>query len=147
MIEIRRARQSDLPGVQYLTLKAGKMTVTEDHINHRDISLVAYDEERLVGFLWMGLMCRGKYGYIDKFLVDKDYSKKGVGNMLAIAMMREGLKRGVRDVFGIIKQDKFHEASGFNALKMAFGADSVPYTFVTANAANMVNELKAMEKI
>lgn len=141
---IKRATHSDIPAIRYLLMTNGAKMVLEDyHINKRDIALQARDKDTgaLVGFLWIGLMAKNQLGYLDKFVVDKAYSGKGIGNMLAKAALEECLKQKVRQVFGIIKQDEYHDKSCVNALKMAMGSDAKPYTYVMTDIDHCVKEL------
>lgn len=144
MILISRAKKEDLPAIQHLMRMYGnKCQVEKEHLNHKDIALQArLDSGELVGFLWVGLMANNSLGYIDKFAVDSNYSGKKIGNQLAHAMLKEVNKRKVKQVFGIIKQDQYHDKSAINALKMAIRSDVTPYTYVIADL-NMLNlELK-----
>jgi GNAT superfamily N-acetyltransferase len=128
-----------------LLQKYGKLVATESLFNHRDIALQArLDSGELVGFLWVGLMAKGTLGYIDKFCVDPAYAGKGVGTALAMGMKEELVKRKVKTVFGLIQQDEYHEKSAMNALKSAMGAHKLPYTFVEADVAHAVEELKSI---
>lgn len=123
----------------------GKMDVGPEHINSKDIALCARDKSgALVGFLFLGLMAQNKVGYLDKFCVDPDHTKKGVGNALARAAFQAATKRGVREVFGVIRQDQYHEQSAVNALKMAFGAHKESYTYVCADLRHMASELRSL---
>lgn len=140
---IKRALYQDLPAIRFLMQKYGKMVVTESLLNSRDIAIQArLDSGELVGFLWCGLMAKGTIGYLDKFCVDPSYAKQGVGNALALALKTELVKRRVHSVFGLIKQDKFHDKSAMNALKCAMGSHDAPYTFVEAQVAHAVKELE-----
>jgi N-acetylglutamate synthase-like GNAT family acetyltransferase len=144
-MHIHKASKQDLPAIRMLMQSYGKMVVGPEHVNQRDIALCARDDEgRLVGFLYMGLMAQNKVGYLDKFCVDRGLAGKGVGSALAMACFEAAKKRGVREVFGVIRQDEFHEKSAMNALKMAFGAHKEPYTYVSADLNHMAAELMSL---
>jgi N-acetylglutamate synthase-like GNAT family acetyltransferase len=143
-MNVRRAKKTDLGGIQELMALYGhKMTVEGHHINHRDVSLVAVtDDGQIVGFVWAGLMAQNKVAYLDKFVVHPEHAGKKVGHALALKAFEIGKKLGVQDVFGIIKRDAYHDKSAINALKMAFSADREPYTFVRTNLDFMMSELE-----
>lgn len=114
-------------------------------INHRDISLVALDVQgRVVGFIWMGLMAGNTRGYIDHFVVLPDYAKQGVGFQLGKALYDRAFKRGVREVFGVIRHNEFHDKSAMNALKFGLVAHSEPYTYVCGEANYIKSQLGAV---
>lgn len=146
MVSIKRASRSDLPAIVHLMQQSGKMIIEPCHLNNRDIALQARaDDGSLVGFLWCGLMCGGKYGYIDKFAVDKEYQGTGLGQLLSLSMLKEISKRGVRRVIGCIKTDEHHEPCAMNALKVAMAADKEPYTFIHMDVENSIQEIKSLE--
>lgn len=119
----------------------GKYTVDAAHINHRDISLVAVNDNKVVGFLYVGLMAKNTVGYMDKFTIHPDYANQGIGQQLAVKALEESVKRGVREVFGIIQQDQYHDKSAMNALRMAIGSNGTPYTYVRADINFILSEL------
>lgn len=144
MVVVTSCCATDLPAIDHLMNQYGKMSVSPEHINRRDIALQARtDNGALVGFIWMGVMAKGTFGYVDKFTVDPAYAGQGVGRLLANRLLSECQTRGVRTVHGFIRQDEYHDKSGVNALKMAMGADPLPYTFVTSDILNTVSELEA----
>lgn len=144
-MDVRLAHRQDFDAIVSLLNEYGKFTITPRHINHRDISIIAYSPEgQCIGFLWAGLMAGNTVAYIDKFCVKKEFNGNRLGKRMAIRAMQEGVKRGVREVFGIIRQDDYHDKSAMNALKSAIGADTLPYTFVRADLNYMVSEMKTL---
>lgn len=143
---ISTATKQDIPAIQYLLASYGsKLSLDPALINNKDIALQARDESgKLIGFLWVGLMAKNTLGYMDKFCVDKDYSKKGVGKALALALKDRLVKRRVKTVFGIIRQDQYHDKSAMNALRMAVGGDQISYTYVIADVAHAIQELEML---
>ena len=140
---ISRAAKHDLPAIQYLLAKYGKMTITKDHLNNRDIAVQARDEGALVGFAWGGLFANNTIMYIDKVAVDPAYVGNGIVNKMYHFLVHLGIKAGVKQGFGHIKHDEYHDKACINALKMSFGSDNAPFTLVYADAENI---LKAMGK-
>lgn len=144
MISISKATKADLAAVLHLSQLYGfKMPIDETLFNPTDIALQARDESgALVGFVWMGLMAKGTLGYVDKVMVDPAYSgKKVVLPALYKELFTIALRRKVKQAFGIIRHDQFHDKAAKAALNMAWGADAVPYTYVLAQAAHMAREL------
>jgi N-acetylglutamate synthase-like GNAT family acetyltransferase len=141
---ISRATKQDLPAIQYLMQVYGnKMIVTEDHLNRKDIALQARaDDGALVGFVWGGLMVNNTVMYIDKLAVAPEYAKQGVALKLHKELLKLGLKLGVKQGFGVIRRDEYHDKSCMSALKMAFGAEELPYTYVMGDTMNIVKELE-----
>lgn len=140
-----KATKGDLPAIRYLLNQYGKMIIGPEHLGHRDISICARNSEgAVIGFLYIGVMAQNTVGYIDKFCVDPAAKGKGVGNLLAKAAFTACQKRGVKEVFGVIRQDEHHDKSAMNALKMAFGAHPESYTYVCADLAHMASELKVV---
>ena len=144
---VRKARRTDLEAINQLQNLYGKMQVEAKLINHRDLSLVAIDEKTgaIIGFCWGGLMAGNSLIYIDKVVADPKWAKKGVINALYRDLLKLGTKIGVKTAIGLIRQDEFHERSAVNALKLAFAADAVPYTYVFGDIAHMNAELAQME--
>lgn len=141
----RKARPRDYSEIEAL-LQRHRMTADPSLINHRDVALVAFDGDRIIGFLWVGLMAKNQMGYIDKFVVSSEYAGKGVGHELAQAALKECVKRGVREVHGFIREDASHYACGFNALKMAMASDGLPYTYVRGQLDFIVSELTSIKE-
>lgn len=148
MVTISPSTRDDLPAVVQLLQQSGKMFIEDSHFNATDIALQARnDSGDLVGFVWCGLMCSGQLGYVDKLAVDLRHQGQGIGKLLTTALLRECVKRGVRKVITCIRQDQFHDASAFNALRMAMGADRLPYTFAWADIENTARELEYLTTV
>lgn len=144
---ISRATKQDLPAIQFLMQQYGnKMVVTESHLNKKDIALQVRKDGLLVGFAWGGLMAKNSIMYIDKVAVDPRYTKQGIVQLLYKELFKQAIKLGVQEGFGMIRQDEHHDKACVNALKMAFGADSLPYTHVFGQASYIVKELESLEK-
>lgn len=142
---ISRASKQDLPAIRFLMQQYGnKMIVTEDHLNKRDIALQARIEGELVGFAWGGLMAKNTIMYIDKVAVDPKHNKQGIVKFLYKELFKQALQLGVKQGFGMIRQDQYHDRACINALKMAFGADSLPYTHVFGEAGHISKELESI---
>lgn len=149
MFSISRAKPADLDAIRYLLSRYGsKLVVLPEHINHRDVALQARhnDTGELVGFLWCGLMAKNKIGYIDKFTVSPEFSKHGIGNLMALRLLQELVKIGVKQVFGIIKHDEYTDKSAMNALKLAMASDGT-YMHVYADIKNSLLEMKNLGKV
>ena len=146
-MHISRATKEDLPAVRALMNQYGnKMLVEEYHLNRRDIALQARDNDgKLAAFVWGGLMANNQVMYIDKVACDPQYIGKGLINQLYKELFKLALKRGVREGFGIIRQDQYHDKACVNALKMAFGADRHSYTHVSGSASHILKELESLE--
>jgi N-acetylglutamate synthase-like GNAT family acetyltransferase len=145
VIRISKATREDLPAIRHLSSKYGHKLVVEDHhLNNRDLALQARNEEgKLVGFVWAGLMANSKIAYVDKVMVDPEYSgKRLVLPSLYKKLLELAIKRGVRDMFGFIRQDQYHDRSAIAALHMAVGGEEIPYTHVFAQLKHMELELK-----
>lgn len=113
------------------------MSISEDHL--KDILIVAKDTSGVIGVIWGGLMAGNTICYIDKLAVTE--RGLGVGKALCRKLFEEALSRGVKECFGIIRRDQYHDGCAINALKLAVGADSLPYTFVSGNMQFMKSEL------
>lgn len=134
--------QKDLQGIHRLQDIYGHALLSKEHINRRDVAVVAEDDGMVVGFMYAGLMAQGTVAHIDHVMVDPDYRGKGVVQRMYRKAIWVGYKKGVKEAIGYICSDDFATASGFNALKVAAGADSRPYTHVFLNVENSVKELK-----
>lgn len=141
MIIVRNAKKSDLPAIEELLRVYSKFSVTDKYVNHRDMSFVAYDGPRCVGFLWVGLMASNTVAYIDKFCIHPDYSRQGIAKKMGEMALLRGMKIGVRECFGVIKADDYHNKCALDALKMGMGAHKEQYTYVCADPSHMVQEL------
>lgn len=143
MITVKRARKEDFNAIHALLGQYGKMSITPEHLQGRDIALQARDAEgKVVGFVWAGLMANDTVAYVDKVSVAPECAKKQVSQALYKRLFEIALKRGVRQAFGIIRHDAYHDRAAMNALKMAFGADKEPYTYVSGDLMQMHADLK-----
>ena len=141
-MQIRRAKINDLHAIKHLLQQYAKCDIEPYHLNKRDIALVAYaDSGELIGFVWAGLMAGNKVAYVDKVAVAPGYTGKGVCQALYKEAIKLGAKVGVKEVQGIIRRDQYHDKSAMNALKCAFGADELPYTFVYTDLNKIQKEL------
>ncbi len=141
MTRIRRAYQADLDDINSLLEGYSINPVTRDCINDKDIAVVACEAKRVVGFVWCGLMAKNTVGYLANFVVAQDCAGSGVGERLLKHTLEVLKKKSVKQVFGTIKQDEYHDKSAYNALKIAMGADKLPHTYVTGNVQKMVQEV------
>lgn len=139
---VKKAKLTDLPGIQSLARSYNMLPPDENHIDKGDIAIVAVDGKDVVGFLWVGLMANRKVGYIDHFVVARTHVGKGVGSKLANKALKVLDAKKVKKVFGIIAQDKYHDASAINGLKMAMSAGSHPYTYVYTDIIHSKKELR-----
>jgi predicted N-acetyltransferase YhbS len=115
--------------------------ITENYINDNDLMIVAEDEEKIIGCLFVGAMAGGDLVYLDKFHIVPAYAKQGVGGLMSIWAIKESNRRGFKHAFGIIQHDDYHDASAINALKAALGSDGKLYTYVIGNVPFMASEI------
>lgn len=143
MILISRCKLVDLGSIKdLLSMYGKKVEITSNHINKRDIALQARLETgELVGFVWGGMLANKTIGYLDKVVIHPDHHHKGILNLLYKELFKQAYQAGVREMFGIIRQDEYHDASAVQALRMAVGADAVSYTYTVANLDKMKSTL------
>ncbi len=146
-MRISKATKHDLPAIRALnSLYGNKMVVSPSLFNKRDVALQARDEQgNLVAFMWAGLMANGTIAYIDKVICSPEHAGRGVVRALYLEALKIGAKRGVKEAFGIIRQDQYHDKAAANALKTAFGSDGYNYTYVLADVAHVMQELQLRE--
>lgn len=65
-------------------------------------AMVAYRDERLVGFTGYVVMC-GTTGYLDNYMVARDQRGRSLGNALGLIAMQRMVDRGCSDIFSRIK--------------------------------------------
>lgn len=140
---ITKATKADLPAIQDLMSKYdNKCKIEAYHLNNKDLNRqVRTEDGTLVGFAWIGLMAGKKVAYADKLVVHPDFHHRGIPGMMFKELITEGLRLGVEEMFGIIRQDEYHDASAVSTLKVAVGADLLPYTYVRASLKHMAKEL------
>lgn len=136
-MRVRRANKNDLPAISAICKQYGGMDLPPYYINKRDIAVVALDGPKIVGFIWCGLMCQNKLGYIDWFLADPAYSHKGVGAALGKEMTRVADKLGVEIIMGFIADGKHSDASKRNAGLIGMGTDGKDYDLVVGHVKIM----------
>src|ERR1700743_1916476 len=135
MIIISRCNKRDIAAIASLcSLYGKKIEITPDHINKRDISLQArLSTGEIVGFLWCGLLANKTICYMDKVVIHPDFHHKQILNKLYTELFKIAYKLGIKQVFGVIRQDEYHDASAVQSLRMALGADATSYTYVFGN--------------
>lgn len=140
---VRRAKRFEISKINELVAKVGMQTIDQSYINHRDVGIIAEYDNKIIGFLWLGLMRQNKLCYIDYFIVDKAFEKKGVGKSLAQFALEIASKMGVDQVFGIIANGESHDKSAFNALRMALSSDGNVYTQIKGHMRHVLSELRS----
>lgn len=115
--------------------------ITPNHLSDKDLWVIKRDGKKVVGFVWAGLMANGTVAYVDKFVVHPEYRGKGVGQKLTDTLFALAQARGVKECHAFIKQGRSHDASAINSLKMAMGADQVPYTYISGQIQYMQETL------
>ena len=144
-MQVCTATKADITAIKALIrlYKLDKCDIKPYHFNHRDIAVKAVNPQtgELIGFAWGGLMAKNKIVYIDKVLIHPDYARYGVSQMLFSELLRRATRIGVVEAFGVIRQDEFHDRSAKNALKFAFGADPLPFTYVYGTTERTLKEL------
>jgi hypothetical protein len=138
---IRRAQTRHLEAINSIIGGYGLFTVNDGHLNTKDIALVAIEDDQVVGFMWCGIMANGQKALIDYFAIAPEYTTKGVGNKLA-TKLQQVLSKKYKDavVSGFIRQDKYHDASAVNCLKLGCAADAYPYTHIYTSVQHSVKE-------
>lgn len=101
-MKIRRALKQDVTGLENLFELHGA-EFNEDFINKKDLSFVAVEKEKVIGFIWVGLVANSSIGYIDFFFVDPEHVSKGVGKALGHKMKEIAKKKSVKQLVGQIE--------------------------------------------
>lgn len=143
MIHCKRVRKEDLVAVRALAQQSAKFSIDDSLINNRDIAIQARDEDTgaLAGFLWCGLMSGNELGYVDKFMVSKDFHNKQVGELMFKALLNECKKRKVKTFIGHILRDSNHDRVCKSVLKIGAGGHELPYTLAYVNVDKSYEEL------
>lgn len=143
LINVTKCKAGDLFAIQHLmSMYDKKLDITAAHINKRDISLQArLATGELVGFVWCGLLANKTLCYMDKVVIHPDFHRKQILNELYTELFKIAYKMGVKQVFGIIRHDEYHDASGVQALRMGMGADKESYTYTFGNLDKMKSDL------
>lgn len=139
-MQLVKARKKHVEKIQHLTSRYG-MSMPATAVNGTDVAIAAVDKGEVIGFLWIGLVADRNMGLVDFFTVDERYSKKGVGHQMAQKALRILKKKGVETVQGFIANDRYHNNSAFNALKMTMASDGHTYTRVYGHVERAVKEL------
>lgn len=141
MYRIKRANIQHILCINELLINSNLSSITPDHLNGKDLAIAVFDEDKLIGFLWVGLMAKNTLGWIDYFVIHPDYRTQGVGELLAKRALELGKQKGVKRAIAAIGHHEFHSASAMNALKMAMIAEPIPYTFIKGNIDHMIKEI------
>lgn len=103
---ISKAYKEDLPAIKSLLEPTEKFLVVDSIINKQDLAYqVRTEEGELVGFIWCGLMAKGRIGYIDHFCVKPEYAKHGVGKGLLEAVYHEARARKIKHILSNTAND------------------------------------------
>lgn len=136
-----RARTEHLEGINQLLKDTGQYPIlTENYIKY-DISVVALDGAKVVGFIWAGLMANKKLAYIDMFTVDPEYASKGVGRELGNQLVKIAKGKRVDGIFAIISQNAYHDKSISSSFHIGLQPLPTPFTFVAGSVNKMAEKL------
>lgn len=136
-----RAQESHIPAINQLLEAGGQAPMlSPDHLKY-DISVVALDKDKVVGFIWCGLMANKRIGYIDLFTVDLEYAGRGVGRALGTQLIRVAKQKGVECIFATIARDQFHDKSLSSSMYIGLDPLQIPFTFVVGDVKVMSQKL------
>lgn len=143
MVNISRCKPGDFFAIQHLmSMYEKKLDITRAHLNKRDIALQArLPSGELIGFIWCGIMANKTLCYMDKVIIHPDFHHNQILNALYQELFKIAYKMGIKQVFGIIRHDEYHDASGVQALRMGLGADKESYTYTFGNLDKMKSDL------
>lgn len=128
---IRKAKISDLPGINNLLNFYKLIPVTSDFVNKTDISLVGQTEQgEIIAFIYCGVMAKGKWSYVNYYTIHPDYVGLQISELGVAALRQEFSKRGIKRAVGIIERDQFHNASLSGAIKLGLKPNQPAYTAV-----------------
>lgn len=125
MTMIRRAKYEDFEGINELLSNTQFSPIFIDQIN--DLSFVAEDENKIVGFVWCMMSSGNKIAYVDQFCVDKYYV--GVGVRLINALVEEATKIGLEYSFSYVQNDESVDSLASFKINFALGLRCNPRTF------------------
>lgn len=145
---ISKATKSDLSAIKYLISKySNRIEFEDNYINKNDIALQARsDTGELIGFVWVGLMAKNSFGYIDCLVVDPEFKGNKIAQGLLKAMLLESKKRKINRIFGVIAQDEFHDSCAISALKAGSKfSTTIAYTMAGGFVDELMSRLMELE--
>lgn len=141
-MKYRRVKGDDLAQINRLLKQYWDRVWDGSEINPRDVAVGAFsDHGACHGVIWVGLMQKNRLGYVDYYVTDPEFARKGVGQGLARTTFGILQKLGVERVFGVINTDEFHDRSAINALRIGMGAKARPHTLVFGELKTMGKEI------
>lgn len=129
-MKLRRVKSEELNAVNKLLAQHGINPIGSEFLNKRDISIGAYDGDKLVGFIWAGLMASDTVAYIDVFTIDPAYANKQLGEKLGNKLRHVVEKKKVNRIFGVIADTGTGIASCKSAIRIGLKPSELKYYIV-----------------
>lgn len=137
---LTRAKTKHLAGINALISFYNLAPITEDFIKY-DISIIAEDKGKIVGFIWCGLMANRKLGYIDYFTVHPEYASTGIGRALGTQLVRIAKNKGVDLTISIIERGQYHDKSVSSAQHIGLQPATAAFTAMAGKVEVMSTKL------
>lgn len=110
-MNIRQANLLDLPRINFLIQSYSLAPIDANFINDKDMSIVAEKDNKIVGFVWGGVMANQSLVFIDYLTVDGMYANTNIGHKMVNALLKIGKERGSRIAITNVLMNKFYYRS------------------------------------
>lgn len=138
---VTRALPEHIEDINKLISTYGFSEMPVAMLNKHDISLIAKEDDKILGFVWCGLMGQKTCGYIDYFVIDPKAARLGVGKQMATHLVRIIKRKGVQKVLAIIAHNEFHDRSLASAVYMGLKPAPLTFTSTFGDVLSMANSL------
>ena len=114
-MKIRKAKLKDVNNLYSFIKKSKELDLSKDPKyfnknflevlvkNHDIYFIIAEEDKRIIGLLGAALWKNEQISYLDMFLVDKSYRKKGIGKDLFVYYLNDMIDDNVNYVWGLVK--------------------------------------------
>lgn len=130
-MRVRRAKAKDLAKIAELCTSCGFNAPKDNVINSQDIAIVAEVDNKVIGFVWCGLMAKNSIGLVDFFIIHPEHRGQKVGESLGQQLIKICELKKVNIMMATIKQDQFHDFSLANGVKIGMTPDEASYSLIT----------------
>lgn len=143
-MNIRQAKLSDIYKINLLIEDYRLKAIDANFINDKDLSIVCEQDNRIVGFVWGGVMANQSLVFIDYLTVDRMLANTNIGHRMVKELLKLGKERGCQIAITNILMNKYYYRS--KGIAERIGMVKVPHkcALLLGDINHMFNKMEKM---